>query len=60
MKINEINKIINELEYETLNIIDEIELKKIDIKKLKDVIILYNSELIRRIINKELINILDK
>lgn len=60
MEINEINKIINELEEETLYIIDESELKKIEIKKLKDIIKLYNNEIIRRIMYKELINKLDE
>lgn len=60
MEINEINKIIDELENETLNIIDESDIKKLEIKKVKDIIILYNSELMRRILYKELINMLDE
>lgn len=60
MKLIEINKIINELEEETLNIMEESEIKKIEIKKLKDILVLYNRELIRRITYKELINLLDE
>lgn len=59
MKINEIEKIMNNLERETIEVINERKGLIIEKEIIINMIKIYNEELIKRIIHKEIINIIN-